>query len=819
VIYRARRLVNWCPKLNSAISDIEVDHVTLDGPTLRKVPGHTSQYEFGTMVEFAYRVAGSATGEEIVVATTRIETMLGDTAVAVHPEDPRYTHLVGQSLEHPFADRRVRVIADAQAVDMAFGTGAVKITPAHDPNDYETGLRNGLEEITVLGDDGAMAANCGRFAGLMRFDARVAVIAALEELGLLRGKRPNPMRLGICSRTGDVIEPMLKPQWYVACDNMAARAAAAVREGELTLVPDLHNATWFSWLDNPRDWCVSRQLWWGHRIPAYLVSVAGGEHAAPDPSDDDAWVVGRTAEEAQERAEARLVGDGKRYPAGTTLTLAQDPDVLDTWFSSGIFPFSVFGWPDEADPEMAAFFPTSLLETGSDILFFWVARMVMMSLHLTDKLPFSTVFLHAMVRDAHGRKMSKTLGNVIDPLDVISGITLEQLHKKLDESTNISPDELEAAKLGQTADYPEGISECGADALRYALCSYASQGRSINLDINRVTSYRAFCNKLWNATRFVLTNLGDGYSPPASAEFDPAALGTADAWVLSRASAAAREVRAAFDCYDFGAATHRTHSFFLGEICDVYLEMVKGVMRGEDAAARDVSRHVLYTVVDIGLRLLHPFMPYVTEELWQRLGRREGETVPSIMIAAYPAPLEAWDNAEVEQAMAVVMASITGARSLRNDNKLTPSQKPPLYITVTAAVEGTNGVPAEQLGAWLRRQAADIALLANASRVTVILEGDGAEPEAGCGIAVIDDRLSVHMGLKGLINVDEEVQKLTARLETLLKSSGSLETRMGTDNYLKVPEKVREADKVKLEAMKQEIGTIQKGISDFEALK
>jgi valyl-tRNA synthetase len=397
LVYRDKRLINWSCALQSAISDIEVDHLELDEPTMLAVPNHTARasYEFGTILSFAYRVDNPEPGgpTEIVVATTRLETMLGDVAVAVHPDDPRYKLLHGKLLLHPFVDRKLPVVCDPVLVDMSFGTGAVKVTPAHDPNDYSCGKRNGLEMIIMLTGDGRIAPNVGKIAGMMRYDARIAIQEELTTMGLFRGREVNKMKLGRCSRTGDIIEPMLTPQWYVNCSSMAQRSIDAVKKGELRILPEMHEATWYYWLENIRDWCVSRQLWWGHRIPAYFARLAG---EAPLDKDDEAnaarWVVARNEEDALVAVAARLGVDAK------LITLHQDEDVLDTWFSSGLFPFSVFGWPNPTD-DFKAFYPTTLLETGLDILFFWVARMVMMGLQLTDKLPFTTgaCFFHFYV--------------------------------------------------------------------------------------------------------------------------------------------------------------------------------------------------------------------------------------------------------------------------------------------------------------------------------------------------------------------------------------------------------------------------------------
>lgn len=493
LIYRSSRLVNWSCALRSAISDIEVDKVEIPGRTLLAIPGYSEKVEFGVLVSFAYKVEGS--DEEIVVATTRVETMLGDTAVAVHPNDERYKHLHGKFVQHPFCSRRLPIVCD-EFVEMGFGTGAVKITPAHDPNDYEVGKRHNLPFITIFTDDGFIVGDYGEFTGMKRFDARKAVLAALQAKGLYKETVDNPMVVPICSRSKDIVEPLIKPQWYVKCDDMAKNATEAVRSGELKIVPEVHTKTWYHWMDGIRDWCVSRQLWWGHRIPAYQASFKDPSQKPTDLDEESVWFVGRSEDEALEKAAEHLKVEKD------CLVMKQDEDVLDTWFSSGLFPFSVFGWPDNTD-DLKLFYPTSLLETGHDILFFWVARMVFFGQTLLGKLPFKEVFLHPMVRDAHGRKMSKSLGNVIDPMDVITGISLEGLHKQLYDS-NLDPREIDKAKAGQKQDYPNGIPECGTDAMRFALCAYMTQARDINLDIQRVQGYRFFCNKLWNATKFAL---------------------------------------------------------------------------------------------------------------------------------------------------------------------------------------------------------------------------------------------------------------------------------------------------------------------------
>lgn len=623
LIYRNSRLVNWSCTLKSAISDIEVDKIEIPGRTFLAIPGYQNKVEFGVLVSFAYKVEDQ--DEEIVVATTRIETMLGDTAIAVHPKDPRYTHLHGKFVKHPFVNRRLPIILD-DYVDINFGTGAVKITPAHDPNDYDIGKRHDLPFITIFSDDGFIIGDYGKFTGLKRFDARKSVLDSLKDLGLYKETVNNPMVVPVCSRSKDVVEPMIKPQWYVKCDDMASNAMEVVKNGELKITPESYTKTWYHWMDGIRDWCISRQLWWGHRIPAYLVKFNNPKDAPPNSQEEDFWIVARDLEEAFVKAESKF-----NVPR-SSFELCQDEDVLDTWFSSGLFPFSVFGWPDKTT-DLDLFYPTSLLETGHDILFFWVARMVFFGQTLLGKLPFKEVFLHPMVRDAHGRKMSKSLGNVIDPMDVISGISLEGLHLQLVDS-NLDPAEIEKAKTGQKQDYPNGIPECGTDAMRFALCAYMTQARDINLDIKRVQGYRFFCNKLWNATKFALMyfEAGEKYQVLEELSGNESKV---DSWILSRLSRTIDVCNKSFQNYEFAIATQASYSFWLYDLCDNYLECLKPIFLSDNESEKSIARRVLYTCLDLGLRLLSPFMPFITEELFQRLPR-SNEEIPSICVAPFP---------------------------------------------------------------------------------------------------------------------------------------------------------------------------------------
>uniref|UniRef100_A0A672HPA1 Valine--tRNA ligase n=1 Tax=Salarias fasciatus TaxID=181472 RepID=A0A672HPA1_SALFA len=800
VIYRSKRLVNWSCTLNSAISDIEVDKKELTGRTLLPVPGYKEKVEFGVLVSFAYKVDGS--DEEVVVATTRIETMLGDTAVAVHPADARYQHLKGKMVLHPFSDRKMPIVFD-DFVDMGFGTGAVKITPAHDHNDYEVGVRHNLAFINILDENGLLINVPPPFLGMKRFEARKAVLQALQDRGQFKEIKDNPMVVPVCSRSKDIVEPLLKPQWYVSCSDMGRQAADAVREGRLKIIPDHHLKTWFNWMDNIRDWCISRQLWWGHRIPAYFITVSDPSVTPGEDMDGHYWVSGRSEEEAREKAAKRFnVSPDK-------ISLRQDEDVLDTWFSSGIFPFSIFGWPNETQ-DLSVFYPGTLLETGHDILFFWVARMVMMGLKLTGKLPFKEVYLHAVVRDAHGRKMSKSLGNVIDPLDVITGISLEGLHAQLVDS-NLDPLEMEKAKQGQKSDYPNGIPECGTDALRFALCAYTSQGRDINLDVNRILGYRHFCNKLWNAVKFAMKSLGDDFVPAEKAQLSGEE-SVSDRWILSRLSAAVALCDAGFKAYDFPTITTAIYNFWLYELCDVYLESVKPVFsKAEDDAASQrqalVCRQTLYTCLEVGLRLLSPVMPFVTEELYQRLPRRQQSDPPSICVTSYPETAEfCWSSEEADRDMDFIMTVVKTIRSLRADYNLTKTRADCYLQCVDTAT-----------ASLVQKYSLQIQTLSYSQAVIPLTAGQPV-PE-GCAVAIASDRCTVNLMLKGLIDVEKEVAKLMTKESDLEKQMEKLREKMVKNDYKeKVPVKVQEQDAEKLRQSQTELEKVKEAVENFRKM-
>ncbi|XP_063993364.1 valine--tRNA ligase isoform X2 [Diachasmimorpha longicaudata] len=768
VIYRSNRLVNWSCTLKSAISDIEVDKVELTGRTLLSIPGYNEKVEFGVLVHFAYEVESSE--ERIIVATTRIETMLGDTAIAVHPNDERYKHLVGKFVKHPFCSRKIPVIAD-DFVDMEFGSGAVKITPAHDPNDYEVGKRHDLAFITIFDDEGTIVGDYGEFTGMKRFHARKAILQALTTKNLFVDIKDNPMVVPVCSRSKDIVEPMIKPQWYIKCSHMAAEAIEVVKSGKLQIIPEHHTKTWYHWMENIRDWCISRQLWWGHRIPMYYVTFTGSSRPS-HVSDDDLWVSARCLADAREKAAAKFNVSEKE------ISIEQDPDVLDTWFSSGLFPFSVMGWPDQTD-ELRYFYPGTLLETGHDILFFWVARMVFLGQHLIGSLPFKKVYLHAMVRDSHGRKMSKSLGNVIDPMDVIRGITLEDLNAQL-LTSNLDPKELKNALEGQKKDYPQGIPECGTDALRFALCAYTSQGRDINLDILRVQGYRFFCNKIWNATKFALMYLGDlkySFSNKLTGHESKV-----DLWMLSRLNHAVKTCDEGLAQYDFNASTTACYNLWLYDLCDVYLEYLKPVFQSGTPEQVFTARKILFKILDMGLRLLSPFMPYITEELYQRLPRTE-LTYPSICVSPYPDVSECpWRNEDIEKDVDFIYKVIKSIRSARSTYNLPNKTKTDAYIECSDET--------------LQKLFDDYKLMIETLAYSNIL--DGKAPQ-GCAIITVTDKVQVHLMLKGLVEPEKELEKLTKREAQLVSTIQKLKQTIGASDYMtKVPGEVQKNNSEKL---------------------
>ena len=770
-IYRDTRLVSWCPYLKTALSDIEVDPMEVSKPDRIRIPGYEKTVEVGMLWHFKYPVKGQA-ARYVEVATTRLETMLGDVAVAVHPEDVRYKDLVGCELEHPFLPERKIVVVSDTYVSQEFGTGAVKITPAHDKNDYDLGRRHKLPMINVFTLDGMMNDDAGEFAGQHRFECRVKLEKRLEELGLMGEKVPNTkaMQIPRCSRSNDVIEYMLMPQWYVDCKSAAARATAAVRQGDLRIVPEMYEKTWFQWLDNIKDWCISRQLWWGHQIPAYRVI-----EPAQEP---EVWVAAKSMEEAEAKARAKLNCE--------SVKMQRDEDVLDTWFSSGLFPFSTLGWPEDT-PDFRSFFPNTMLETGHDILFFWVARMVMMSFILLDCLPFHTVYLHAMVRDAHGKKMSKSLGNVIDPIEVIEGITLPKMQANLQNNTNLSEKEIKRATDAQKKDFPKGIPECGADALRYGMLAYTKQGRNINLDVQRVIGYRHFCNKLWNATKFALLYFPKDFQ---AQPLDMDKLQWIDKWILHCLNECKEQTNTQLQTFQFSDAVNSTYRFWLYELCDVYLEAIKPRLQvGSDV----VALNVLLVCLDEGLRMLHPMVPFVTEELYQKIPLGD-QRCKSICIAPYPQADKTQASPQVAGEFDALMSVIRTIRSFFAQLEIPPKEKPQLNVVASGDIRSLIG-----------SESALVSTLAKSGSLTLV---DNHAPGRVVGVA--GDSVSFSIDPTGTVNLAQIVQKLQKKIAQASKQIEGYERKMCDPSYeTKVPIEVRQTNEQKLDTLRSERASLQ----------
>ncbi|XP_074023573.1 valine--tRNA ligase, mitochondrial, partial [Numenius arquata] len=773
LIHRDRRLVTWSCALRSALADVEVEPRALTGPTALRVPGCPQPVTFGVLVTFAYPVEGGD-GLELPVATTRPETMLGDVAVAVHPQDPRYTHLHGRHLRHPFTGQLLPIVTDP-SVEPTRGTGAVKVTPGHSPADLALARAQGLPLLSVIGDDGTMCPPGGGWLqGVHRFVAREQVVAALAQRGLYRGSQDHAMTLPMCSRSGDVIEYLLKSQWFLRCREMAQRAREAVTSGRLKLVPKFHEKNWKTWMDNVGDWCLSRQLWWGHRVPAYRVGVPSTECPPPEPPEG-LWVVGRNEAEARAAAARSL----RRPPE--ELQLQQDPDVLDTWFSSALFPFAALGWPRET-PDFQRFYPTAVLGTGSDLLFFWVARMVMLGQQLTGSLPFSQVLLHSLVRDSQGRKMSKSLGNVIDPRDVIAGATPQELQERLHHKI-LDPQELKVAMEGQRRQFPHGIPECGTDALRMALCSHNVHGDDIRLEVGTVLSYRHFCNKIWNALKFVLAALGPSFVPQPPEETVPRC--PMDRWVLSRLVQAVGEYERRMEAMEIHGAMAAVHHFWLRSFCDVYLETTKGVLR-DPAADVALTLRTLLSCADLGLRLLAPFAPFLAEELWQRLPRAPPVSPAPLALAPFPdaARLAHWRCPQVEAEVAAMLEAVRAARGLRDTFRLGRARPPACPRgsamlgergkSVGGGHVGRRGYPSMPCAVavccpteardWLTALGPALRALAQAGPLELLPPGAGPGP--GWVGAPAGPRLHLYLCLRGLVD------PVAARAQLLARSHG-----------------------------------------------
>ena len=772
LIYRGKRLVNWDPVLGTAVSDLEVESVE----------------EQGSMWHIRYPLADNP-AEAVIVATTRPETLLGDVAVAVNPEDERYTHLIGKELILPLTGRTIPVIAD-EYVEKDFGTGCVKITPAHDFNDYEVGKRHDTRLINVFDLEAKVLANAEvfnfkgeaqqgfalpeKYAGLDRFAARKQMVTDLQEQGFLVEIKPHTLMTPKGDRTGSVIEPMLTSQWFVAMSatpnggepdsefkglSLADKAKKAVDSGAVRFIPENWVNTYNQWMNNIQDWCISRQLWWGHQIPAWY--------------DNEGNVyVARNQEEAEKQA-------GK-----TGLT--REEDVLDTWFSSALVPFSTLGWPSETD-ELKAFLPSNVLVTGYEIIFFWVARMIMMTTHFTGKVPFKDVYIHGIVRDHEGKKMSKSEGNVIDPVDLIDGIDLEKLLVK--RTTGLRKPET-APKVEEATKklFPEGIPSMGADALRFTMASYASLGRSVNFDFKRAEGYRNFCNKLWNATNFVLMNTED--KDCGQDEMQPLAFTFADQWIIGKLQQAEAAVAEAFETYRFDLAAQTLYEFVWNEYCDWYIELAKVQIQTGCPTTQRTTRRTLVRVLETILRLLHPIMPFITEELWQVVAPlANAKTADSIMLAAYPQA----DKEQIVQTafdkMAALKDLVEEVRKLRGEMGIAPNVKAPLFVEGSAELEG------------LLKYLPSLTRLTEAKLVDSLPEAEDA-PVAVCNGA--------RLMLKVEIDKAAETARLSKEAEKLQKALDKLNAKLSKPGYTeKAPAHLVEKDKADLAELEDKMAKVQ----------
>ncbi|MBU0482297.1 MAG: valine--tRNA ligase [Proteobacteria bacterium] len=716
LIYKGDYIVNWCPRCHTALADDEVEHEPTNGKL------YNIRYPFAD---------GSG---HLVVATTRPETMLGDTGVAVHPDDERYRDMENLTVLLPLTNRTIPVVFDHH-VQKDFGTGALKVTPSHDRDDYEIGIRHNLELLKIMDQNGVMNEAAGKYAGLDRFACRKQIVADLEAQGYLVSIDDYQHGVGHCYRCHTVVEPTTSLQWFVSVRPLADKATAAVRDGRIRIMPKTWDNTFYNWMDNIRDWCISRQIWWGHRIPAWTCSACGEIIVASvDPT---------------------------HCPKCTSAELVQETDVLDTWFSSALWPFSTLGWPDKT-PELTAFYPTAVLITSFDILFFWVARMMMMGLHFMDEIPFRDVYLHALVRDKDGKKMSKSTGNVIDPLAV--------------------------------------MDTYGTDALRFTLAAFAAQGRDIRLDEDRIEGYRHFINKIWNAARFALMHINT-CDPAVTGNLAVANLGLPHRWILSRTNRTIADVRRALDDYRFNDAASAVYHFTWHEFCDWYLEWIKSDLYGSDTRKSEQAKTVLFAVLEILLKLLHPFTPFVTEEIWEVLpGKRN-----TLMTEKFPEVKNAWDDTETEKTVSLLMGVIGAIRNIRSEMMIHPS----------AAIEVIMICHDQDKTARLKHEASTICSLTRSEKISII--NDGERP-AGSAVSIFED-IEIFVPMKGLVDVAKETERLLREKEKLALNLQRSAGKLTNDKFLaNAPAEVIAKEKDKVEGLQATMAKIDDSLKRLAEL-
>ncbi len=724
LIYKGSRIINWCPVCGTSISDAEVEY----------------QDQAGHFWHIKYPVVG--TDEFLIFATTRPETMLGDTAVAVHPEDERYAHLIGKTVKVPFVDREIPIIGDTY-VDREFGTGVVKITPAHDPNDFEVGKRNNLPEINIMNDDATINSLGGKFEGLDRYEARKQIVKELDEMGLLVKVEDHSHNVGTHDRCKTTIEPLIKQQWFVKMDELIKPAIDAVKNGEITLIPERMEKIYFNWTDNIKDWCISRQLWWGHRIPAYYCDKCGE------------FVVSR------EMPKTCKCGHDH---------FTQDPDTLDTWFSSALWPFSTIGWP-EGTEDLKYFYPTDVLVTGYDIIFFWVIRMIFSGFDMMKEKPFKTVLFHGLVRDGQGRKMSKSLGNGIDPLEI--------------------------------------IDQYGADALRFTLITGNAPGNDMRFYLERVEASRNFANKVWNASRFIMMNMQqmeEAGKDPKVATIDMSTLTDADKWILSKANELSKEVTESLDKYELGIAAQKIYDFIYDEFCDWYIEMVKPRLYGEDDSTKTTAIWTLRKVLTTALKLLHPYMPFITEEIFCTLKDMEGiiGTEESVMVSEWPVYDEAMSFKEQEEAVELIKEAVKGIRNVRTEMNVKPSRKATVYIVSES----------ENVREIFTNSKVFFATLGGASEVIIQADKEGIDEDA---VSAVIPNATIYMPFADLVDIEKEIERLNKEKERLAGELKRVEGMLANEKFVsKAPEAKIAEERAKLEKYTNMMEQVEERLAHFQ---